>query len=209
MSRILEPGKLTAICCATEISAEAKDHFLELNKLFEHIEQTDFVFVDSITESYIEEDKRGHVNASSASSDFIDKTPDECSQMLFDMCKAGSNINYETFVVYDARSTDDHTVLVACKEYLADVNIDQHQGTQLRSVRMGTDLVKDRLLSYLTNGDSREDIVRAERREDRVLVRSELNDVLTPEEEERAYGPFDREYRTRASEDDHLLIVMF
>ncbi|OQN96371.1 hypothetical protein B0A48_17623 [Cryoendolithus antarcticus] len=159
MSRVLEPGKLTAVCCATEISAEAKGHLLELNKLFEHLEQTDLVFVDSITKSYLEEDKRGHVSTSSASSDFVDKTPEECSQMLFDMCKAGSNINYENFVIYAARSTDDHAVLVAGKEYLVDDTTDQDQGTQLRSVRMGMGLVKDRTLSYLVNGDFREDVV--------------------------------------------------
>nr|OQO27291.1 hypothetical protein B0A51_04976 [Rachicladosporium sp. CCFEE 5018] len=270
MSRVLEPGKLTAICCATEI---------KLNKLFEHLERTDLVFVDSITKSYLEDDQRGHVSTSSASSDFVDKTPEECSQMLFDMCKAGSNINYEKFVIYDARSRDDHTVLVAGKEYLVDDTTDQDQakpaGTYklhepdiadfiprhrrrellldngervlcgdsdadrnwskeiffidgkparfvkellgdekspglrpdadsegyldadngpddqrapVESVRMNIDLVRERLLFYLDDGEMTEDVVRAKRRGDQVLTRENAEDELTPDEFHRAHG---------------------
>ncbi|OQN96372.1 hypothetical protein B0A48_17624 [Cryoendolithus antarcticus] len=72
--------------------------------------------------------------------------------------------------------------------YLDADNGPDDQRAPVESVRMNIDLVRERLLFYLDDGEMTEDVVRAKRREDHVLTRENAEDELTPDEFHRAHG---------------------
>ncbi|KAK3623125.1 hypothetical protein LTR56_021795 [Elasticomyces elasticus] len=152
MPRLLKPGRLWAICCTVEVPAEVKDRFLQLNKDFilePGHEQQLLVFVDSTAETYSTESRVGENTASSSTSEFIGKGPDECSLLLQQLVRAGSDIDYEDFVIFDARSLQDDTVLVVGKEALT-----EDEEAECASVRMIFEMVYCSLLAYLAGSDT-------------------------------------------------------
>lgn len=70
------------------------------------------VFVDSLDEVYTEESEYGHDTPSNPSSPFKGKTWEECAVLLQQLRQNGSDVNFESFVIMDARTVADDTVLV-------------------------------------------------------------------------------------------------
>ncbi|KAK5687469.1 hypothetical protein LTS10_001607 [Elasticomyces elasticus] len=97
-------------------------------------EQQLLVFVDSMAETYSTESRVG---------------PDECSLLLQQLVRAGSDIDYEQFVMFDARSLQDDTVLVVGKEALTD-----DEEAEDASVRMIFEMVYCSLLAYFLGSDT-------------------------------------------------------
>ena len=103
------------------------------------------------------------------------------------MREAGSNIDYESFVVIDDRTLRDDTVLVVVKELLTEDEAAQATDAE---VRMSLELASFRLGCWLAaEGDICEDVVMAQRHADGVL--RDAYGRLTAEEEEQLYGPFE------------------
>jgi hypothetical protein len=103
------------------------------------------------------------------------------------MREAGSNIDYESFVIIDDRTLQDGTVLVVVKELLTEDEAAQATNAE---VRMPLELASFRLGCWLAaEGDIGEDVVMSQRHADGVL--RETDGQLTAEEEERLYGPFE------------------
>ena len=103
------------------------------------------------------------------------------------MREAGSNIDYESFVIIDDRTLQDDTVLVVVKELLTEDEADQATNAE---VRMSSEIASFRLGCYLAaEGDILEDVVKSQRHADGVL--RDAYEMLTAEEEERLYGPFE------------------
>ena len=210
MPRLLSTGRLTPVCCVTDVSEKVnapslrarfatsslaklnlpnqfKDQFLIAN--IDYADQLDhtFVIVDSSSPIYTTKSDIGENTPSSPSSSFLNKTADECWLLLRALREAGADIDYESFVIIDERTLQDGTVLVVVKELLTE---DEAAQATDASVRMPCKLASFRLLSYLSaEGDIAGDVVMAQRHEDGVLREDE--EELTAEEEERLYGPFD------------------
>jgi hypothetical protein len=102
------------------------------------------------------------------------------------MREAGSDIDYESFVIIDDRTLQDDTVLVVVKELLTEDEAAQAANAE---VRVSLELVSFRLGCYLAGeGDVAEDFVKSQRHADGALEATDGQ--LTAEEEERLYGPF-------------------
>lgn len=103
------------------------------------------------------------------------------------MREAGSNIDYESFVIIDDRTIQDDTVLVVVKELLTE---DEAAEATNAEVRMSLEIASFRLGCWLAaEGDICEDVVKAQRHTDGVL--RDAYGQLTAEEEEQVYGPFE------------------
>ncbi|KAK3648206.1 hypothetical protein LTR56_007618 [Elasticomyces elasticus] len=130
---------------------KVKDRFLQLNMDFmcdqegEHF----LVFVDNIAEIYDTESRVGENTASSPTSEFLGKGPDECSLLLQQLVRAGSDIDHEHFVIFDARSLQDETVLIVGREIMT-----EDEEAEDASVRMIFEMVKCSMLAYLGGSDT-------------------------------------------------------
>lgn len=77
-----------------------------------------FVFIDSLTQTYTTETEIGdmedeqHRTITSTYSPFKNKSPFECHQLLRQLRRDGSDIDYYSFVIMDERSLTDETVLL-------------------------------------------------------------------------------------------------
>jgi hypothetical protein len=128
----------------------------------------------------------GEKTPTQSNSSFENKSADECWLLLRAMREAGSDIDYESFVIIDDRTLQDDTVLVVVKELLTE---DEAAQTANVEVPMSSELASFRLGSYLAGeSDIGEDFVKSQRHADGVLRATD--DQLTAEEEERLYGPF-------------------
>ena len=147
-----------------------------------------FVFVDSLSRIYDAENEVGeNTPSSSSSSSFKDKTAEECWLVLRAMREAGSDIDYETFVMVDSRTLRDNSVLVVMKELLAEDEAGPATDSQ---VRMAAEMVLSQLNSYASGrSDINEDYVKSQRHDDGVV--RPTDGQLTAEEEDKLYGPFD------------------
>ena len=162
-----------------------KDRFLLAN--IDYADQLDhfFVFVDDSSMIYAEKNDVGENTPSQPHSSFTNKSADECWLLLRAMREAGSNIDYESFVIIDDRTLQDDTVLVVVKTLLTE----DEEGTNAE-VRMSSEIASFRLGCYLgAEGDICEDLVKSQRHADGVL--RDAYAQLTAEEEERLYGPFE------------------
>lgn len=163
-----------------------KDRFLLAN--IEYKDQLDhhFVFVDNSSTVHAAKNDVGENTPSQPNSSFRNKSADECWLLLRAMREAGSNIDYESFVIIDARTLRDGTVLVVVKELLTENEAPQASNAE---VRMSSELASFRLGCYLAGeSDIGEDLVKSQRHADGVLRATDGQ--LTAEEEERLYGPF-------------------
>lgn len=164
-----------------------KDGFLLAN--IDFADQLDhfFVFVDDSSTVYTEKSDVGENTPSQSKSSFKTKSADECWLLLRAMREAGSDIDYESFVIIDDRALQDDTVLVVCKELLTEDEAAQATNAE---VRMSSEIASFRLGCYLgAEGDICEDLVKSQRHADGVL--RDAYAQLTAEEEERLYGPFE------------------
>jgi hypothetical protein len=162
-----------------------KDSFLLVN--IDFADQLDhfFVFVDDSSTIYTEKSDVGESTPSQSNSSFKNKSADECWLLLRAMREAGSDIDYESFVIIDDRTLRDDTVLVVVKTLLTE----DEENTNAE-VRMSSEIASFRLGCYLgAEGDICEDLVKSQRHADGVL--RDAYAQLTPEEEERLYGPFE------------------
>lgn len=163
-----------------------KDRFLLANIEYEDQLDHHFVFVDNSSTIYATKDDVGENILSQPSSSFRNKSADECWLLLRAMREAGSDIDYESFVIIDDRTVQDDTVLVVVKELLTE---DEAAQAAHSEVRMSSELASFRLGSYLAGeGDIGEDFVKSQRHADGVLRATDRQ--LPAEEEERLYGPF-------------------
>ena len=77
-----------------------------------------FVFIDSLTEIYTDETEIGDMEdeqnrtITSPGSPFKGKSPAECHQLLCQLRRNGSDIDYCSFMIMDQRSLADDTVLL-------------------------------------------------------------------------------------------------
>jgi hypothetical protein len=128
----------------------------------------------------------GENTPSQLNSSFKNKSANECWLLLRAMREAGSDIDYESFVIIDDRTLQHDTMLVVVKELLTEDEAAQAANAE---VRMSSELVSFRLGSYLAGkADISEDFVKSQRHTDGVLRATDGQ--LTAEEEERLYGPF-------------------
>jgi len=145
-----------------------------------------FVFVDSLSRIYDAENEVGENTPSSSTSSFAGKTPEECWRLLQAMLEADSNDICKTFVIVDARTMRDNTVLVMMKELLAKGEV----GPALdKEVRVAAEMVLSRFGLYEAGKtDMNEDCIKSQRHDDRVKRPSDGQ--LTAEEQEKLYGLF-------------------
>lgn len=107
-----------------------------------------FVFVDSVSETYMDTteigDMEDELNKSMTSPDspFKGKSPEECYQLLRQLRLGTSDIDHALFVIMDERSLTDDTV------FLVDAR-DVDQGGEVRSIRASFEIVDGRLLGYM------------------------------------------------------------
>ena len=128
-----------------------------------------FVFVDSLTQIYTAETEIGdmedeqHRTITSPESPFKGKSPAECHQLLRQLRRNESDIDYCSFVVMDERSLTDDTVL------LVNAPGEGEEG-DVQSVRVAFEIAHWRLSGYsMAMMDVGEDRVAAEGMEDGVL----------------------------------------
>jgi hypothetical protein len=171
----------------TDSRHQFKDRFLLSNIGFADQLDYRFIFVDDSSTTYAEKNDVGENTPSQPNSSFKNKSAHECWLLLQAMREAGSNIDYESFVIIDDRTLQDDTVLVLVKELLTEDEAAQATNAE---VRMSLEIASFRLGCWLAaEGDICEDVVKAQRREDGVL--REAYGQLTAEEEEGLYGPFE------------------
>jgi hypothetical protein len=166
---------------------QSKDRFPLAN--IEHENQLDhhFVFVDNSSTVYTTKNDVGENTPSQPNSSFKNKSANECWLLLRTMREAGSDIDYESFVIIDDRTLQDDTVLVVVKELLTEDEAAQAANAE---VRMSFELASFRLGCYLAGeSDIGEDVVKSQRHTDGVL-RATDGQLTAEEEEERLYGPF-------------------
>ncbi|KAK3614953.1 hypothetical protein LTR56_026903, partial [Elasticomyces elasticus] len=97
-----------------------------------------------VTETYTAESRVGDNIASPATSEFIWNCPEQCSLLLQQLVRAGSDIDHKNFVIFDARSQQDETLLVVGKEILT-----EDEEAEDASVRMIFEMVNFSILMYL------------------------------------------------------------
>jgi len=175
------------LLCRADSPYQFKDCFLLANT--DSRAQLDhfFVFVDNSSTIYATKSDVGENSPSQPDSSFKGKSADECWLLLRAMREAGSDIDYESFVIIDDRTIQDDTVLVVMKELLTDNEAAQATNAE---VRMSSELASFQLGCWVAGeGDICEDIVKSQRHADGVLRATDEH--LTADEEERLYGPFD------------------
>ena len=106
-----------------------------------------FVFVDSLTQIYTDETEIGdmedeqHRTITSPESPFKGKPPAECHQLLRQLRRNESDIDYCSFVVMDERSLTDDTVLL--------VNaLGEGEEGEVQSIRVAFEIAHWRLSGY-------------------------------------------------------------
>ncbi|CAD0097070.1 unnamed protein product, partial [Aureobasidium mustum] len=105
-----------AICCAVALSAELKDHILQLSMDRCGFSETNLVFIDDLSKTYNTPSKVGN-NSDSTLSPFANKKPYECKVLLQELCKktGSADIDCDHFAVADGQSLEDSTLLVVVK----------------------------------------------------------------------------------------------
>jgi hypothetical protein len=128
-----------------------------------------FVFIDSLTQTYTDETEIGdmedeqHRTITSPESPFKSKSPAECHQLLRQIRRNGSDIDYCSFVVMDERSLTDETVL------LVNAPGESEEG-EVQTVRVAFEIAHERLgVYFVAEANMSEDKVVAEGMEDGVL----------------------------------------
>jgi len=128
-----------------------------------------FVFIDSLSETYTDETEIGDMEdeqnktISSPDSPFKFKSPTECHQLLRQLRRDGSDIDYCSFVIMDERSLTDDTVL------LVNAPGEGEEGG-VQSIRVVFEIAHWKLSGYfMAMMDMGEDRKVAERSEDGVL----------------------------------------
>jgi hypothetical protein len=128
-----------------------------------------FVFVDDLTQTYTVEteigDKEDEQNRTITSPDspFKNKSPYECHQLLRQLRRNGSDIDYCSFVIMDERSLTDETVL------LVNAPAEDDEG-EVQCLRVSFEIAHERLgVYFVAEADMSEDRVVAEGTEDGVL----------------------------------------
>ena len=129
-----------------------------------------FVFVDSLTQIYIDETEIGdmedeqHRTVTSPESPFKGKSPAECHQLLRQLRRKESDIDYCSFVVMDERSLTDDTVL------LVNAPGEGEEEGDVQTIRVAFEIAHWRLSGYsMAMMDIGEDRKVAEAMEDGVL----------------------------------------
>lgn len=128
-----------------------------------------FVFVDSLTQTYTDETEIGdmedeqHRTVTSPDSPFKGKSPAECHQMLCQLRRDGSDVDYCSFVIVDERALTDETVLLV-------VAPGEGEEGEVQTVRAAFEIAHWRLSGYsMAMMDMGEDRAVAEGTEDGVL----------------------------------------
>ncbi|KAI4745923.1 hypothetical protein E4T50_03725 [Aureobasidium sp. EXF-12298] len=148
------------IVCAAQLSEEIMNRFLEESGIADD-ENLPFAFIDSI-DDYYDGPSEAPVDApSSPDSPFINKTPEECSQLLLKLCEdTESEIIPHYFIIMDERSTQDGTVLL--------VTADTDQ--PVYTVRATFEVSAEEVTLYLTgHASAEEDAERALQEHDNVF----------------------------------------
>jgi hypothetical protein len=129
-----------------------------------------FVFVDSLTEVYTDETEIGDMEdeqirtITSPDSPFKGKPPAECHQLLRQLRRNESDIDYCSFVVMDERSLTDDTVL------LVNAPGEGEEEGDVQTIRVAFEIAHWRLSGYsMAMMDIGEDRKVAEAMEDGVL----------------------------------------
>ncbi|KAG9560702.1 hypothetical protein KCU71_g8824, partial [Aureobasidium melanogenum] len=123
-----------------------------------------FVFVDSIDDCYDEPSEAPIKGPSNLDSPFINKTPQECSQLLIKLCEdTESEIIHQYFIIMDERSTRDDTVLLVSAE-------DAEDDMPLCTVRATFQASAEQILLYLAGfGSVMEDAEQASQEPDNIF----------------------------------------
>jgi len=151
------------------MSSKLYDHFVEENQIYKDQLMCHFVLVDSLTELYTNETEIGDMEdeqnrtITSPDSPFKEKTLVECHQLLRQLRRDGSDVDYCSFVIMDERSLGDDTVL------LVNAPREGEEG-EVQSIRVSFEIASWKLSGYeMAMMDMGEDGVVAERTEDGVL----------------------------------------
>lgn len=151
------------------ILSKLVDHFIAENQMYKDQLMCHFVFVDSLTQIYTDETEIGDIEdeqnriVTSPDSPFKDKSPEECHQMLCQLRRDGSDVDYCSFVVMDERSLTDETVL------LVNAPGEGEEG-EVQSVRVAFEIAHWRLSGY--------SMAMMDMSEDRAVVEGTADGVL-------------------------------
>lgn len=128
-----------------------------------------FVFVDNLVQTYTDETEIGDMEdeqnrtITSPDSPFKNKSPSECHQLLRQLRRNGSDIDYCSFVIMDERSLTDETVL------LVNAAAEDEEG-EVQVLRVAFEIAHERLgVYFVAEADMSEDRVVAEGTADGVL----------------------------------------
>ncbi|KAK5734946.1 hypothetical protein LTR17_008579 [Elasticomyces elasticus] len=165
-----DTGRLFPVVSVTSIGAEFKDRLLQAN--MDHTDTPSFlVLVESLSGKYQDESFPGD-SITNTSSSFQNQSPHECALLLRRLRQeTGSDVNFEYFVILDAKSLKDDTVLMV-EAIRADEDDsegeataeeeDNPQALRILTLRAEMQLVNSQLLFYDVEGTMREVIERLE-----------------------------------------------
>ena len=173
-----DPGRLVPVCCSANITSKVMDHFIAVNQDYYDQAFCHLVFVDSVTKTYNDKLEIGMSRPSSTTSPFKGKTPQDCYQLLRQLCtETESDIDYTSFVIMDDRSIEDDTVL------LVSAPREDWQG-EILSVRAAFEVAYHRFLGYDMGYMSiEEDQALAEEAHDGVLRAQAIEDQIRQQEQ--------------------------
>ncbi|KAK3114151.1 hypothetical protein LTR53_007828 [Teratosphaeriaceae sp. CCFEE 6253] len=189
---VKDTGRLFPVVSITTISAEFKTRLLQAN--IDEAGEDDYflVLVEDLAANYEEETSPESSTATTTSGAFQNKSPLECALLLRKLRQEGSDLNFESFVILDARSLVDDTVLMvyaprADESALTDDEDEDGdeddearegergevtQGLRIWTLRAEMGLVNSRMGFWAVEGDISEDIRSARELGDRVFRES-------------------------------------
>ncbi|CZT19927.1 uncharacterized protein RCC_05783 [Ramularia collo-cygni] len=158
-----QPGRLFPVCCAAEIPPSVVDRYLMSIFEYKDMEAVYSVIIDDLAEKYTKECDVNSPRTAATKAPFKGKDLYECSSLLQQMCRDGSDIDYSSFVIMDERTLHDDTVLFAVSDW-------QDGQETIRSIRSAFEVVEERLGGYgVVPEEFERDLATAAEAEDGVL----------------------------------------
>ncbi|GIZ41033.1 hypothetical protein CKM354_000435000 [Cercospora kikuchii] len=138
-----------AVCCATDLSVDLMNHFLDLNKHNNDPSSEPTIamtFFDQV-DNYLSSPSVPPVQkASNPSSPFKGKSAQQCYLLLRQMVQVtGSEFNWEEFVIVDERTLEDNSVQLVSRPNIEEE--EEEESNEAISVRVLMHLAQDVLFT--------------------------------------------------------------
>ncbi|KAK5707467.1 hypothetical protein LTR97_000001 [Elasticomyces elasticus] len=162
-----DTGRLFPVISVANVSAEFKDRLLQANMDYLGGTPSFLVLVESLSKKYQDESWPGD-SITNTSSPFQNQSPHACALLLRRLRQeTGSDINFEYFIILDARLLEDDTVLMV-EAIRADEDDSEGEATaeeennpqalRILTLRAEKSLVNSKMMFYDLEGTMREDI---------------------------------------------------